>query len=310
VTSHYVLRRLLYGLVTIIGVATIVFFVTHALGDPAKKMLPLSATPEDYANFRSNLGLDEPLPAQYADFLGDLVRLDLGTSIWLDQPAREIVLERLPNTFLLMGGGLLVAILLAFPLGILAALRPGSLLDNATVTLSLVGLSMPQFWLGSVLILVFAVQLGLLPTFGSGGLEHLVLPALALGVPLAGKFAQMVRSTVIDELEAPYALAARAKGLPSGYVLRRHVLRNALVPISSLASVEIARAFAGTTVVVETVFAFPGVGYLAIQALERDDLVLIQAVVLIVALLVVATNLAFDLLHARIDPRIRAGARA
>jgi peptide/nickel transport system permease protein len=306
VTGAELARRLAHGVIVVLGVATIVFFATHKLGDPAQKMLPISATEQDRAQFRHALGLDRPLLTQYGDFLGGVARLDLGQSISRDEPAAAAVLGRLPNTLALLALSTLVALLIAIPLGIAAALRPGGLLDNVTVTTSLFGLSMPQFWLGSVLILVFAVQLKVLPTSDSGGIEHLVLPALAVGLPLAGKLTQMVRSTAIDELQRPYYTAARAKGLGRTHVLRKHVLRNAFVPVSSYLSVEVARALAGTMVVVETVFAYPGIGYLAVQALREDDLILIQAVAVIVALLVVVSNLLFDLLHAWVDPRLEA----
>lgn len=301
----YLVRRLAHGLAVVLGVAIVVFVATHVLGDPAKKMLPLSATQQQYERFRHNLGLDRPLPAQFRDFIADAARLDFGTSIWHQRPARDVVFDRLPNTFALMAAGMGVALLLAFPLGIIASLRPGSWLDSFTVTGSLLGLSLPQFWLGSILILVFAVHFKVLPTSGTGGATHLVLPALALGLPIAGKVTQMVRSAVVDELQRPYVLAARAKGLTTSYILVRHVLRNALVPVTSFISLELARVFAGATVVVEAVFAYEGIGYLAVEAMRRDDIILMQAIVLVVGLLVVLSNLVFDLLATRIDPRIR-----
>jgi peptide/nickel transport system permease protein len=301
----YILKRLVYGIVVVIGVAAIVFVATHLLADPARKMLPLTASEAQYQRLRADLGLNEPLPRQFAEYVADAARLDFGTSISRDQPATDVVLERLPTTLWLMLAGLCFALLLALPLGLLAATRPGSWLDSLTVSTSLAGLSLPQFWLGALLILVFAVHLGWLPTSGNVGLGSVILPAVALGLPIAGRLTQIVRSTVIDELQRPYVNTARSKGLGLPYILRRHVLRNALVPISSYFSLETAKAIGGSTVVVETVFAFPGIGYLAVEAAKADDIVLMQAIVIIVGLLIVASNLLFDLFHAAVDPRIQ-----
>lgn len=302
----YLLRRAVNGLVAVVGVAVIVFVATHLLADPARKMLPLDASEAQYLSFRHELGLDRPLLTQFGVFLKDTARFDLGTSISQRQPAAEIVLRRLPRTLTLLAAGLTIAALIGIPLGIVAALKPGSWIDSLTTTVSFAGLSLPQFWLGAMLILLFAVELGLLPTSGIGGWEHLVLPALAIGLPTAGRLAQVVRSTMIDELQRQYVLAARARGLGYSYILARHVLRNALVPITSYFSLETARAFAGGTVVVETVFAYPGLGQLAVESAKLDDIVLMQAIVIVVAVLVVVTNIASELVQAMIDPRIRA----
>jgi peptide/nickel transport system permease protein len=303
--GRYFLLRLLQGLAVIVGVTVIVFVVTHMLGDPARKMLPLDATEEEYLAFRSRLGYDRPLAAQFAEFATGMVRLDFGNSLWRNRPARALVLERLPATLVLVVSSQLLAILISIPLGIIAALRPGSWLDRTTVTVSLVGLSLPQFWLGAMLIMVFAVRLGWLPTSGLEGPQYLILPTLALALPLAGRITQVVRSGMIEELQKQHIVAAVARGLSYYTILVRHALRTALVPIVAFLSWETARALAGTTVIVETVFAYPGVGYLAMQAIRRDDIPLLQADVFIVALLVVATNIAFDALYGVVDPRIR-----
>lgn len=303
--ATYLAKRVLWGLVVVVGVASVVFIATHLLTDPARKALPLGATQDQYERMREELGLDRPLATQFWDFASGIVRLDFGTSIAMDEPAGSVVAGRLPRTLELAGAGLAIALLVAIPLGFLAATRPGSWLDVTTVTSSLTGLSLPQFWLGALLILLFAVHLKILPTSGAGGWRELVLPAVTLALPIAGRVTQIVRSTVIDELNRQYVVAARAKGLGLPTILGRHVFRNALVAISSYVSLETAKLIAGSTVVVETVFAYPGIGYLAVQAAQADDVVLIQAAVVIVALLIVGTNLFFDLFHALVDPRIR-----
>ncbi len=304
--TSYVLRRLIHGLVVIIGVSLIVFFVTRLLGDPVRQMLPLEATPEEYDRLSSQLGFDRPLPVQFVDFLGDLTRLDFGNSLWQrDLPARTLVFSRLPATFALVLAGMVVAMLIAIPLGIVAALRPGTWTDRLAVISSLVGLSLPQFWFGVLLILFFAVYLGWLPSTGSGGLRYLILPAITLGLPAAGRIAQLVRSSMIDQLNQPYVVVAEAKGMGRAYIIARHALRNALVPVVTIIGWETIRAFAGYAVVVETVFAWPGIGYLAMQAIRRQDVILVQATVFTAAVLVVLINIGVDLLYSRIDPRIK-----
>lgn len=304
-TASYLGKRLLYGAFVIFGVATVVFVATHLLADPARKMLPLSATQQQYVSLRHSLGLDRPVAQQFWDFLVGAAHLDFGNSISLQSSASHAVAQRLPHSFELVGLGVALAILIAIPLGVLAATRPGSWLDSSTIATSLVGLSLPQFWLGALLILFFAVHVHWLPTSGAGGAKYLVLPVVTLSLPIAGRLTQIVRSTVIDELNRQYVVAARAKGFRLPYILRRHVLRNALVPISSYVSLETAKAIAGATVVVETVFAYPGIGYLAVQASKADDVILMEAIAVIVSVLVVATNLVFDMLQSTIDPRIR-----
>jgi peptide/nickel transport system permease protein len=196
------------------------------------------------------------------------------------------------------------AVLLGVPLGIGAALKPGSKLDQGLATFALLGLSLPQFWLGAMLILLFSVQLGWFPTSGMGGIEHIVLPALTLGLPSLGRIAQITRTSMIDELSSQHILTARAKGLSGRYLITRHALRNVMVPIATIVSWETAYTLAGYSVIVETVFAWPGLGYLAIQAIQREDLILIQGIVIVVAAIVVLINIVTDILYTAIDPRI------
>jgi peptide/nickel transport system permease protein len=301
-----VVRRLLQGVVVILGVTVIVFFVTRVIGDPARHMLPLEATEAEYVNLKHQLGFDRPILEQFGTFLGQMPTLDFGESLWQrGTPARELVLERLPASFLLVGLGMGLAVVLALVFGSIAALRPGSWLDRLTTTVSLVGLSLPQFWLALLLIMLFSVKLGWLPTSGRGGIEHAILPSLALGLPAAGRLTQIVRSSMIDELNRQYIVTAHAKGMGHIYILARHALRNAFLPVLTLIGWETIRTIAGYSVVVETVFAWPGVGWLTIQAINNQDIIVLQATVFTVAILVVAINLVVDLLYTRLDSRVR-----
>ena len=302
--TRYLLRRLFSGLLVIVLVAVTVFAVTRIASDPIRGMLPFDATQAQYDAIERQLGLDKSIPAQFGAYVGDLASFDLGDSYWQRTPVSGLVFDRLPNTLLLVSVAVGIAMLVGIPLGIGAALRPGSLLDQGLASLALLGLSLPQFWLGAMLIFLFAVQWGLLPTSGMGGVDNIILPALTLALPSLGRIAQITRTTMIDELSSQHILVARAKGLSSTYVVFRHALRNVMVPITTLCSWEFAYALAGYSVIVETVFAWPGIGYLAIQAIQREDLMLVQGIVLVIATIVVVINLATDLLYKLIDPRI------
>jgi peptide/nickel transport system permease protein len=300
----FVVRRLLQGLVVVLTVTAIVFVVTRLIGDPVSIMLPVDATVEQRDTLRRALGLDQPIHVQFVDFLRSLLALDFGDSYWQSRPNIDIITERLPATFLLVGAAMLLAVVLALPLGTVAAMHPGRLPDRITSALSLVGLSVPLFWLGLILIFVFAAQLRWLPSSGPGGVANLVLPAVTLALPSAGRLAMLVRSSLIDELNAPYVKTAVAKGLPLRRILGVHTYINAAVPTLTMIGWEITRALAGYTIIVETVFAWPGLGLAAIQAIQREDLLLLQAIVFVVALMVVAINLVLDLVYKVIDPRI------
>ena len=301
----FVLRRLLHGVIVVLGVTIIVFVVTRLVGDPVRVMLPMDATVEQQETLRHQLGLDKSIPAQFVDFVGGLSTGHFGESLWQRRPAGTIVLERMPKTLELVFVSMLGAVLVALPLGVTAALRPGRVSDHATVMLSLIGLSVPQFWLGLVLIVVFAVELGWLPTSGSDTPAHLVLPALTLALPAIGRLAMIVRSSMIDELNQPYTKTAIAKGMPRTRIVAVHAMRNAAIPVTTMTGWELIRALAGYSVVVEVVFAWPGLGQLAMQAIQRQDIVLLQAIVFTIALLVVVINLIMDLLYKLIDPRIQ-----
>jgi len=303
--GRFILRRFGQGFLVVLGVSLVVFVAMRIFGDPAKVMLPLSATVEQRAEFERLIGLDRPLPEQFVTFIGDLFTLNFGESLWQRRPAMEVVFERLPNTLMLIGAGLGFAILLALPLGAIAALRPGGIVDRLTVIGGLAGLSTPQFWLGLLLIMFFAVNLRWLPTSGMGGIQYIILPALTLALPAMARMVLLVRSQVIDELNQQYVKTARAKGLRFRQVLFGHALRNTLIPFITLAGWEVISALAGYTVVVESVFAWPGLGLTAIQAIQRNDLFLLQAIVFTVAIAIVLVNIFLDILYKFIDPRIK-----
>ncbi|MFP4349943.1 MAG: ABC transporter permease [Desulfococcaceae bacterium] len=305
--GRYILRRLWHGAIVIFGVTVIVFVVTRMVGDPVKVMLPLEATLEQRAAFEKQLGLDRPLPVQFVEFLGDLVRLDFGDSLWQHRPAMGIVFEKLPLTLLLAVLGIGLAFVLSVPLGIISALKPGGVTDRVTVFFSLIGLSVPQFWLGLLLIVVFAVQLRWLPTSGIATPAHVIMPAITLALPALARMVMIVRSSMIDELNSQYVKTAAAKGLPFLRIVGMHALRNAGLPVITLCGWELIRAIAGYSVVVETVFAWPGLGLTAIQAIEREDLILLQAIVFTVAITVVLINILMDVLYTLIDPRLKLG---
>lgn len=303
--GRFLLRRLVQGLIVIMGVTIIVFVVTRMVGDPVKVMLPLESTIEQRAAFEKKLGLDRPIYVQFGDFMVDIVRLDFGDSLWQHRPAMEIVFEKLPMTILLTAVGIGFAFIIAIPLGIIAALRPGGIVDRITVFGSLLGLSVPQFWLGLLFIVLLAVQFRILPTSGSTTPSHLIMPALTMALPTLARLVMLVRSSMIDELNQQYVKTSFAKGLPFYRVVGVHALRNASLPVMTLTGWEVIRALSGYSVVVETVFAWPGIGLTVIQAIEREDLILVQAIVFTAAISVVLINIAMDFIYKLIDPRLK-----
>jgi peptide/nickel transport system permease protein len=303
----FVIRRLYHGIYVVLGVTIVVFVVTRVIGDPVSAMLPMETSAAQRAAFAQQLGLDRPLYIQFIDFLADVAHLNLGESLWQHRPVTQIVFEKLPITLYLVGTAMALAIVLSIPLGIVAALQPGRIADRITVVLSLIGLSVPQFWLGVLLILLFAVDLRWLPTSGSGDVSHLILPALTLAVPAMTRILMVVRSSMMDELNTQHIKVAIAKGLPFRRVIGVHALRNIAIPVMTLAGWETVRALAGYSVVVETVFAWPGLGLAAVQAIERQDLILLQGIVFYVAVMVVIINIGLDLAQKLVDPRVKFG---
>ena len=298
------LRRFIYSVLVLLGLVVIVFFVTHSLGDPARLMLRPEATEEQVQAMRESLGLNDPLPVQFSNYMGNVARGDFGISIWQRVPALPVVLDRIPATLYLAGVTLALALPLAVILGIISALWPRSIADRVVTLISLTGVSTADFWLGLMLILVFAVRLNWLPTSGFGGAQYVILPALALAFRPLGRVSQVVRSSMLDELSKTYVTTARAKGLRESSVVLFHTLKNAAIPIITLSGDEAAALLNGA-VVIETLFGWPGVGVLLIQAIERRDLPVIEAAVITIAIMIVTVNLVVDLIYARIDPRIR-----
>ena len=294
----------MHSVIVLLGLVVAVFFFTHMLGDPARLMLRPEATAEQVEAVRDRLGLNDPLHEQFFRFMGGAVRGDFGESIWQRTPALPIMLERLPNTLYLAGVTILVAIPLAALLGIVSALRPGSIIDRASTVVGLAGVSIADFWLGLMLILFFAVNLGWLPTSGFGGPQYVILPALALMVRPLGRISQVIRSSMLDQLGAPYVTTARSKGLSERVVVTLHAMKNAAIPALTLIGDETAALLNGA-VVIETVFGWPGIGLLLIQAIERRDLPLIEACVFAIAVMIIFANLLVDLAYTFFDPRIR-----
>jgi peptide/nickel transport system permease protein len=303
----FVIRRLYHAIYVVLGVTIVVFVVTRVIGDPVSAMLPMETSAAQRAAFAQQLGLDRPLHIQFIDFLADLAHLNLGESLWQHRPVTQIVFEKLPITLYLVAAAMALAVALSIPLGIVAALKPGRMVDRITVVLSLIGLSVPQFWLGLLLILLFAVELRWLPTSGSGDVAHLILPALTLAVPAMTRILMVVRSSMMDELNTQHIKVAIAKGLPFRRVIGVHALRNIAIPVMTLAGWETVRALAGYSVVVEAVFAWPGLGLAAVQAIERQDLILLQGIVFYVAVMVVIINIGLDIAQKLVDPRVKFG---
>ncbi|WP_138466661.1 ABC transporter permease [Poseidonocella sp. HB161398] len=302
--AKFLVNRLVQGMLVILGVTLVVFVATRLVGDPVQMMLPLSASAEQRAAFSQELGLDQPIGTQFLSFAADLLRFDFGDSLWQRRPALDIVLAKLPKTLQLIAAGFGFAVAFGIPLGALAAVRPDGLLDRIIVSVSLIGLSVPQFWLGLILVMVFAVNLGLFPTSGSGSLAHIVLPAVTLGIPSMARIMMLTRSSVIAELNQQYVRTARARGLPFRRILFGHTMRNILVPVLTLTGWEVISAWAGYTVVVETVFAWPGLGMTAMNAINHSDMFLLQAIVFVVAVGIVLVSILLDALYKLIDPRI------
>ncbi len=303
--ARYLIRRLLLTLPVLLGVATLVFALIHLVpGDPAVAMLGDSASPGDLAELRTKLGLDEPLGTQYAQFLGRLAHGDLGTSFRYGTPVAREIGQRLGRTAELAMAAMLVAIAIAVPLGIAAALNRGGAIDQAAMAASLAGISMPNFWLGPLLAIVLAVELGWLPVSGTGSLAHFVLPAVTLGAALAAILARMTRTSLIDELRELYVVAARARGLSRRRAVIRHAFRNSLIPVVTIIGLQFGSVLTGT-IITETIFAWPGVGRLLIQAITFRDYPLVQGCILFISVTYVAMNLLVDLAYAWLDPRIR-----
>jgi peptide/nickel transport system permease protein len=300
----FIARRLLQGLLLLLLVATAVFLLVRLTGNPVDLMLPEDATPADRERLIAALGLDGSLFQQYVAFITNALKGDLGTSLRMRQPAIDVFLSRLPNTLAIIPWALLLAMVVGIPLGVVGALNRGRFLDRAAGTVAALGIATPNFWLGIVLIFVFSVELGWLPSGRMGGPEHYVLPVITLGTFLTAGFMRLTRSSMLEVLDSEYVKLARIKGLSETVVIWKHCLRNALIPVLTLWGVFVGNLITGA-IVTETVFAWPGVGRLTYEAVIYRDFPLLQAVIILKAVLILSINLVVDILYAYVDPRIR-----
>lgn len=301
---QFVFRRLGQGVLTLLALMVLVFLLVRLTGSPVDLYLPLDASDEMRAALAARLGLDQPVLLQFASWFGQVIRLDFGTSLWQNRPAMEMVARALPQTLLLGLVTLTIAFVGAVIVGSLAALRPHGTFDTVAAGLSLAGASIPDFWFALMGVLLFSVALGWLPTSGFGGPAYWVLPVMTLVLRPFGILVQVVRGAMIATLSQPYIRAARAKGAQDRRVLFIHALRNALLPVVTVTG-DMAAQFAGGVTVIETVFGWPGIGKLMIDAILQRDFPVLQAGVLVVSAVVIAINIAVDLIYALIDPRVR-----
>lgn len=302
---NYLLRRLAVTLPTILGVVTLVFALIHwTPGDPVDVMLGESATPAARDEMRAALGLDRPVASQYLAFLAGLARGDLGVSIRTREPVAKVVLAHLPMTVGLAAVALCLSVLVAIPLGLFAAARRGGAIDKLCTGLGLAGFAIPNFWLGPMLVLAFSVHLGALPVSGSGTVAHVILPALTLGLAMTALLSRMTRSSVLEALAEDYVRTARATGSSELRVVGRHALANAMTPIVSILGIQAGSLLAGS-VITETIFSWPGLGLLTVEAIRGRDYPVVQGCVLVIALAYVLTTLLADIAYAWVDPRIR-----
>jgi len=302
---RYISLRLLFAIPALWLIVTMVFLLAHIVpGDPVQQMLGEGARAEDLQQLRHSLGFDLPIPAQYWHYLGGVVRGDLGESFRFQEPVARVVVSHYPATLELAIVALLVCAAIGIPAGLLAAERRGTSTDRAVGLFTLLGLSIPNFALGPILILVFSVMFGWLPVSGRGGAAHLILPAITLGASLAAILTRMVRTAAIEELSSDYVRTARAKGLSPSAVLFRHAFRNALIPILTILGLQFGTLLAGA-IVTETIFSWPGIGRLAVQAIGSRDYPLLQGCILLIAVSYVLVNLLTDAMYALVDPRVR-----
>ena len=304
--KSYILYRLFQALIVIWGISLITFSLLHLFRDPALILLPPEATKEDVALLRKEMGLDQPLPVQYFKFLAGMARGDFGMSFVSRRPALSLVLERMPMTLWLAASGLLLAMILSIPLGVLAAVRRNKIHDHSASVLAVVGQAMPLFWLDIMLIIIFAVKLRLLPASGAGSFSHIILPASGIAVSLLPIFMRLTRSRMIEILSQDYIRTARAKGLGERAVLFRHALRNALIPVITILGFQFGMLLGGA-VITETIFAWPGVASLVVESIFNSDFPVVQAAVALFAILIVLANLITDITIAWLDPKVRFG---
>jgi peptide/nickel transport system permease protein len=304
---RYLARQLVQLAVVIVGISILAFSILHVIGDPVTLLLPQNAGKEEYERYKHLMGLDQPLWVQYWKFASRAVQGDFGKSWYGDAPAFRLVVERMPPTIYLTLAGLAVALLIALPLGVVAALKRHSIVDTLCTLLAVAGQAMPIFWLGIMLIIIFAVQLKALPASGYGTWQHFLMPAFCLGAFLAPITMRLVRSGLIEVMNMEFIKTARAKGLGEGMVIVKHAFRNACIPVVTVLGLQFGQLLGGAFIT-ETVFAWPGVATLTVDAIRNQDFPVVQCAVVLLALIIVFVNLIVDLIVGLIDPRIRAGA--
>ncbi len=305
--KRYVLRQLVQLAVVIVGISILSFGILYVLGDPVLLLLPQNAGKEEYERYHRLLGLDQPLYVQYWKFASKAVQGDFGKSWYADTPAFRLVLERMPPTLYLTSAGLLMALLIALPLGILAALKRHSFVDNLCTMVAVAGQALPIFWLGIMLIIIFAVRLKALPASGYGTWQHFLMPAFCLGAFLAPITMRLIRSGVVEVMNMEFIKTARAKGVDERMVVIKHAFRNACIPVITVLGLQFGQLLGGA-IVTETVFAWPGVATLTVESIRNQDFPVVQCAVVLLALLIVSINFVVDMIVALIDPRIRVGA--
>jgi len=302
----YILKRLFHSIFVLVGISLVVFIILHLTGDPAALLMPMDATPEQVAQFRQEMGFNDPIIVQYWRFFKGTLRGDFGQSFRHSQPALGLVMERMPATIQLTLAAMVIALLVAIPVGIISAIRRNSILDHIGMTGALLGQSTPVFWLGVMLILIFSVNLQWFPSSGRGEIQHLVLPAITLGMFTMARTARMMRSSMLEVLGQEYMKTAKAKGLNPGTVILKHALKNASIPVVTIIGMELGTLLGGA-VITETIFAWPGVGRLAVQAIYNRDYPVVQAAVFLLASIFVLVNLVVDILYTYLDPRVKLG---
>ena len=301
---NYLGARLFTALIVVFGVMTIVFMLIHIVpGDPVEVMLGESAQVADREALRETLGLNLPLFTQWVNYINGLLHLDLGTSLHSKRPVIDVLAERIPATSLLAGTSILIALIIALPLGVFAAVRKGSIWDRLAMTFSMLGVAIPNFWMGPILILVFSLWLGWFPVSGNDQMLSLVLPAVTLGTALAAILSRMIRASLLEVFNEDYIRAAYARGLLPSTVIWKHALKNAALPVVTILGMQLGALLAGA-VITETVFSWPGVGQLTIEAIQKRDYPVIQSCVLLISLSYVFINLLTDLAYAWLDPRV------
>jgi peptide/nickel transport system permease protein len=305
--KRYLLQRSLLLLPTLFGALTLVFFLIHLVpGDPIEVMLGETATAADKDELRRSLALDQPLMVQYRSFLTGLLRGDLGRSLYEQSSVTDLIRARLPATIELTLCAMAIAVIISFPLATLAAVKKGSGIDRSALLFSLLGLSLPNFWLGPLLMIIFSIQLGWTPVSGRGGLDHLVLPSLTLGMGMAAILTRILRGSLLQVSSEDYVRSARAKGLSEKQIWLKHTLRNALLSVITIMSLQFGSLLAGS-IITETVFSWPGIGRLTVQAIQTRDYPLVQSCVLVIAISYLLVNLLTDIFYQLVDPRITYG---